>query len=59
MIELFFNIFIYFFSFLIIFFIIYRLYIYRFGLKPLPCMNDKCVQKRLLSNDSRNNIDGL
>lgn len=38
--------FLYFVSFLLIFFVIYRAYIFRFGLKPLPCMNDRCIRER-------------
>ena len=36
----------YFFAFLFVFFIIYRAYIYRFGLTPLPCMNERCIRER-------------
>ena len=36
---------IYFFAFLILFFIIYRAYIYTFGIKAHGCMSDKCQQK--------------
>ena len=37
----------YLFAFLFIFFVIYRSYIYCFGIDPHPCMSDKCIQKRL------------
>ena len=40
------NFLLYFFVFLLIFFVIYRAYIFRFGLKPLPCMNDICIRER-------------
>lgn len=40
------NILLYFIVFLLIFFIIYRAYIYRFSLKPIPCMNDRCIKER-------------
>ena len=37
---------IYLFAFLFIFFIIYRVYIYCFGIDPHPCMSDKCIKER-------------
>ncbi len=40
------TIFYYFIVFLLIFFVIYRAYIYRFNLKPIPCMNNKCIHER-------------
>lgn len=44
--EIFLNFFYYLFAFLLIFFVIYRAYIWRFNLKPLPCMNTKCIKAR-------------
>ena len=41
-----FNFAIYLFVFLFMFFIIYRFYIYCFGIDPHPCMNDKCIRER-------------
>lgn len=41
-----FQVIIYLFAFLFIFFVIYRAYIYRFGIDPHPCMNDKCINDR-------------
>ena len=40
------NFLLYLFIFLLIFFCIYRAYIFRFGIEPLPCMNDKCILER-------------
>jgi len=37
--------FLYIFAFLCIFTIIYRLYTYRFGLKPIGCIKDKCIKQ--------------
>ena len=42
-----FYLFIYLFAFLFLFFIIYRAYIYRFSIKPLPCMNEICIKERI------------
>ena len=47
-----FNFIQYLFAFLLLFFIIYRAYIYCFDLKPHPCMSDKCI------NDRRNIYTG-
>ena len=58
-IGFFLNILYYFIVFLLIFFFIYRAYIWRFGLKPIPCMNSMCIKERSLCNNSRNNIDRL
>ena len=58
-IGLFLNILYYFILFLLIFFFIYRAYIWRFNLKPIPCMNSMCIKQRSLCNNSRNNIDRL
>lgn len=44
--SLFINFLLYLFIFLFIFFCIYHVYIFRFGIKPLPCMNDKCILER-------------
>ena len=41
-----FNFALYLFAFLFIFFVIYTSYIYCFGLKIHPCMNDKCIKER-------------
>lgn len=44
------NFLLYLFIFLFIFFCIYRAYIFRFGITPLPCMNNKCISERENSN---------